>query len=184
MRTLKLQTQVTIDGFMSGPAGEMDWMTLSWDDALKRYVTALSAPVDTILLGRKLAQGFIPHWAARPADEPADAIDKMNGSRKVVFSKTSKTSEWANTVIASGPLRDEVERLKRAPGGDLIAYGGGDFVSSLIAEQLIDDLHLLVNPVALGAGMPVFRGRTSYALVKATPFPCGIVALNYRPVRA
>lgn len=183
MRTLKLQTQVTIDGFMAGAAGEMDWMTVPWDDALNHYVTALTEPVDAILLGRKLAQGFIPHWAALPADEPALAIEKMNGSRKVVFSKTLTSSEWPNTVIASGPLRDEVERLKRAPGGDLIAYGGGDFVSSLIAEQLIDDLHLLVNPVALGSGMRVFRGKCSYALVTATPFPCGIVALHYRPVR-
>jgi len=183
MRTLKLQTQVTIDGFMSGPAGEMDWLTPSWDDALNRYVTALTAPVDTILLGRKLAQGFIPHWAARPADEPAEAIEKMNGSRKVVFSKTLKTSEWANTVIASGPLRVEVEQLKRAPGGDLIAYGGGDFVSSLLAEQLVDEVHLFVSPVALGGGMKVFRGRTAYQLVTATPYPCGVVELHYRPAR-
>ncbi|MBE2248989.1 MAG: dihydrofolate reductase family protein [Myxococcus sp.] len=183
MRTLKLQTQVSLDGYMSGPNGEMDWMTFAWDDALKASVAALTKPVDTILLGRKLAQGFIPHWAARPADEPAEAIEKMNGSRKVVFSKSLSTSPWANTVIAKGPLRDEVQALKAQPGGDLIAYGGGDFVSSLLAEQLVDEVHLFVSPVALGGGMKVFRGRTAYQLVTATPYPCGVVELHYRPAR-
>lgn len=183
MRKLKLQTQITIDGYMAGPAGEMDWLTFQWDEALKHYVTELTAPVDCILLGRKLAEGFITHWAAKPSYEPAAAVDKMNDTHKVVFSRTLTTSAWPNTTVAGGPLGDEVHKLKAGPGGDLIAYGGGTFVSSLLAEGLVDDIHLMVNPVALGSGMKVFPSRLGYELVKATPFACGIVALNYRPGR-
>lgn len=183
VRTLKLQTQVSIDGCMSGPDGETDWMIGEWDPAAAGYVAALTEPVDCILLGRKLAEGFIPHWAARPSYEPPEAIDKINGARKVVFSRSLTTCVWPNTEIAGGPLADEVHRLKAEPGGDMIAYGGGTFVSSLLEARLVDDLHLMVNPAALGAGMKVFRARLSYELVKATPFPCGIVALHYRPRR-
>ena len=136
-----------------------------------------------LALGRKLAEGFIPHWAAKPSYEPAAAVDKMNDTHKVVFSRTLTTSAWPNTTVAGGPLGDEVHKLKAGPGGDLIAYGGGTFVASLLAEGLVDDIHLMVNPVALGSGMKVFPSRLGYELVKATPFACGIVALNYRPGR-
>ncbi len=68
MRKLKLQVQITIDGFIAGPNGEMDCMQWDWDDSLKRYVEALTAPVDCLVLGRKLAEGFIPYWASVAAD--------------------------------------------------------------------------------------------------------------------
>ena len=79
MRKVKLQMQVSIDGFVAGPNGEMDWMVWDWDDALKDYVTRLTEPVDTIVLGRVLAQGFIPYWAADPQREGAE---KINSSKK------------------------------------------------------------------------------------------------------
>lgn len=112
MRKVKLQVQMSIDGFIAGENGEMDWLTWNWDDQLKDYVTAITAPVDCILLGRKLAQGFIPHWAAQPAGEDAQGVDKMNHTPKVVFTKTLKESPWANTVLATGDLREEVMALK------------------------------------------------------------------------
>lgn len=186
MRTFKLQVQTTLDGYMAGPNGEMDWMTFPWTDDLGAYVTALSEPVDTIVMGRRLAEGFIPHWASRPAGEPAAAVDKMNGARKVVASRTLSASPWENAVVA-GDLADAVRRLKGEPGGDLIAYGGGTLVRSLIAEGLLDELHLFVNPTAVGAGMPVFPSladRQRYRLVAARPFACGITALHLEPARA
>lgn len=81
---------MTVDGYIAGPNGEMDWMAWNWDDALKNYVTAITAPVDCIILGRKLAEGFIPHWAANPEQEGAD---KMNNTAKVVFTKTLDKSD-------------------------------------------------------------------------------------------
>lgn len=184
MRTLNLQVQVTVDGFMAGPNGEMDWMTFPWTDDIGQYVAALSAPVDTILLGRKLAEGFIPHWAAHP-DEPG--ADLFNNAPKVVFTRTLDTSPWANTRLASGELAAEINALKSQPGSDLITYGGGTFVASLIRAGLIDNLHLFVNPAAIGTGMPVFGGLAAtqaLTLVKAVPFACGIVVLHYQPKRS
>ncbi|MFX0577268.1 dihydrofolate reductase family protein [Nocardia nepalensis] len=185
MRKLKLQVQTTIDGYMSGANGEMDWMTFQWSDDLAAHVTALTADVDTIVLGRKLAEGFIPHWAAKPESEPQAAIDKMNNTPKVVISNSLTESPWENTVVAGGNLAENINRLKAEPGADIIVYGGGTLVSNLIAEDLIDDLHLFVNPAAIGAGLPVFgSGTKRFDLVSATAFECGVTELHYRPKSA
>ena len=183
MRKLKLQVQMTVDGYIAGPNGEMDWMAWNWDDALKNYVTAITAPVDCIILGRKLAQGFIPHWAANPEQEGAD---KMNNTAKVVFTKTLDKSDWPNTVFAKGNLVDEITQLKKQPGKDIIVYGGANFVSALIKEGLIDEYHLFINPTAIGNGMTIFKeidGKLNLVLVKSTSFACGIVVLHYEPKR-
>jgi dihydrofolate reductase len=183
MRTFKLQVQTSVDGYMAGADGEMDWMTFPWTDDLNAYVTALTEPVDCIVLGRKLAEGFIPHWASLPADEAGAA--KMNDTPKVVISDTLTESPWANAVVAGGDLTETVNQLKAAPGGDIIAYGGGTLVSALIANGLLDELHLFVNPTAIGTGMPVFGadGRQPLRLVAAQPFECGITALHFEPKR-
>ena len=187
MRKLKLQVQLTIDGFIAGPNGEMDWMTYNWDDELKQYVTALTEPVDTIILGRKLAEGFIPYWAevAQNAENPEqDAGKKFTATKKVVFTKTLQQSQWDNTQLAKGELSDEIKQLKNKDGQDIIAYGGGAFVSSLIKEGLIDDYHLFINPVVIGSGMTIFKERINslnLKLVKASSFECGIVVLHYVP---
>ena len=144
MRKLKLQTQISVDGCIAGPNGEMDWLVWNWDDELKKYVTALTEPVDCILLGRVLAEGFIPTWAARAAHpesaEDEAAARKFCDTHKVVFSTTLEHSQWDNTDLATGDIVEEVTRLKQRPGGDLIAYGGATFVSNLIQHGLIDEL--------------------------------------------
>jgi dihydrofolate reductase len=187
MRKFKLQTQVSIDGYMAGPNGEMDWTTFPWTDDINAYVGALTEPVDCIVLGRNLAEGFIPHWAAQPDGEPQSAIDKINDTHKVVISNTLTESPWENTVVAGGDLAETVNQLKTQPGGDMIAYGGGTLVSALIAKGLLDELHLFVNPTAIGAGMPVFANLDAYQqlrLVDAKPFDCGITALQLAPKRS
>ncbi|WP_031068918.1 dihydrofolate reductase family protein [Streptomyces sp. NRRL S-118] len=185
MRTFKLQVQVTADGYMAGPNGEMDWMTFPWTDDINAYIDALTAPVDCIVLGRRLAEGFIPTWAAGPEGEDRASIDKMNNTPKVVISRTLTASPWENTVV-SDDLAGTVQELKSKPGGDIIAYGGGTLVRDLIAQGLLDELHLFVNPTAIGAGMPVFPHTDAYQhlrLVTARPFDCGITALHYEPKR-
>jgi dihydrofolate reductase len=184
VRTLKLQVQLSVDGFIAGPNGEMDWMTHDWDDALKDYVDGVTASVDCIVLGRRLAEGFIPHWAAVAADpaHPEYAAGKLfNDLPKVVFTRTLRASPWPNTTLATGDLTEELNRLKREPGGDLIAYGGGAFASSLIAGGLVDEFHLFVNPVSLGRGMAMFgeRERQRLKLETARAFPCGVALLRY-----
>ncbi|KAA3439219.1 dihydrofolate reductase family protein [Rufibacter hautae] len=186
MRKLKLQVQMTVDGFIAGPNGEMDWMVWNWDESLNSYVHALTKPVDTIVLGRKLAEGFIPTWTSTLENpETADEFArKMVETPKVVFTKTLDKSEWAATELATGDLVEEITKIKAQEGRDIIAYGGGTFVSSLIKAGLIDEFHLFVNPVALGQGMPIFKDleqRQNLTLVKTQQFECGITVLNYVP---
>lgn len=188
MRTLKLQMQVSVDGFVAGAQGEMDWLVWEWDEELNRYVAGITEPVDLIILGRVLAEGFIPTWEARLAD-PQTADD---GARifvetpKVVFTHTLKESQWARTTLATGDLAQEISALKNQPGGDIIAYGGARFASSLIREGVVDEFHLFVNPVILGKGLAIFSdlgARQELQLVESRPFACGIVLLRYEPRR-
>ncbi|MGH1435393.1 MAG: dihydrofolate reductase family protein [Lewinella sp.] len=182
MRKLKLQVQITIDGYIAGLNGEMDWMTFPWTDDIGEYVKSITAPVDTILLGRKLAQGFIPHWAGVAADASNPEVEagkKFTNTPKVVFTKTLKAVAWPNTALAGRDLVEEVNALKSMEGEDLIAYGGGKFVSNLISENLIDEYHLFVNPAALGTGMKIFKQRTQLKHIKSQSFDCGIVVLVY-----
>lgn len=190
MRKLKLQVQTSADGFVCGPNSEMDWMTWNWDEGLMKYVTELTEPVDTILLGRKLAEGFIPHWmnaAKTPEQNPGS--EKLNSTPKVLFSTTMTQEDvdsrnWERTRHAVKELKDEVNDLKSRPGGDLIAYGGANFVSSLINEGLIDEYHLFVNPAAIGEGKRIFTGHTPLKLEQSSAFDCGIVVLKYVPQTA
>ncbi len=189
MRKLKLQVQMTVDGYVAGPNGEMDWVTFNWDDALKQYVTDITEPVDCIVLGRKLAEGFIPHWASVAAnpDHPEFAAGvKFTDTPKVVFTKTLDQSNWDNTILAKGDLADEINQLKNQAGQDIIAYGGATFVSTLIKHGLIDEYHLFVNPAAIGNGMAIFQeldSKQNLTLIKSKAFDCGIVVLNYEPKR-
>lgn len=186
MRKLKLQVQMTIDGFIAGPNGEMDWMNFNWSDDIKDYVTAITDPVDTILLGRNLAEGFIPHWtAAYNSPTPEPGAEKFATTPKVVFTKTLSSSPWDNTTLAKGDLATEVNALKQQAGKDMIAYGGGKFVSALIKEKLIDELHLFINPAVIGNGMPIFKdinAKQDLQLIQSKQFDCGIIVLTYKPV--
>ena len=186
MRRLKLQVQTTIDGYMAGPDGELDWLTGNWTEDIGDYINALTASVDCIILGRHLAEGFIPAWASRPEGEPEDTIDWMNTTPKVVISRTLAASPWENAVVAGGDLTETINELKSQPGGDLIVYGGVTLVQDLIARELIDDLYLFVNPVAIGAGKSVFPDRSlvwRFLLAGAQPFACGVTALHLQPMR-
>ncbi len=188
MRKLKLQIQISVDGFVAGPNGEMDWMIWNWDDALEAFVNELTAPVDCILLGRKMTEGFISHWenvASNPDDPEYLFGKKFIDTPKVVFSKTLKTSEWKNTIVATGTIADEVNRLKQQIGGDIIVYGGASFVSDLIEHDLIDEYDLFVNPAAIGKGLSIFTGREEpmrLSLSTARQFDCGIVVHQYKKI--
>jgi len=176
---------MTVDGFIGGPNGEMDWNVRDWTDDINQYVTAIVQSIDTIVLGRKLAEGFIPYWTnvARDMDHPENSAGRIfTNTRKVVFSKTLQRSEWENTTLADGDLVDEITALKAQPGKDIIAYGGATLVSALINHALIDEFHLFINPVAIGSGLTIFQElerRKNLALLHSIAFDCGIVVLHY-----
>jgi dihydrofolate reductase len=187
MRKLKLQVQISVDGYIAGPQGEMDWITWNATEDFINYVTELTDSSDTMLLGRKLAEGFIPYWTsiiANPEDPQYSFAKKMIDTPKIVFSKTLDKSIWDNTAVAKDDLAAEINRIKNQEGKDIIMYGGAEFVSSVIKAGLIDEYHLFVNPAAVGKGMAIFNtleGCQKLSLVKATPLKNGIVILCYQP---
>lgn len=185
MRKLKLQMQVSLDGFNStGPNDDQKWVTWAWDE-IKDYVFELLDTSDTILIGRKLAVDYIPYWQnslTKPDDQMYDAAKMIVSTKKVVFSKTLEKSLWYNTDLAKGDLKDEIAKLKNQSGKDIIVYGGSSFVSALIKEGLIDEFHFFVNPVALGKGVSAFdnlENLQQLRLKKSITYDCGIVLLVY-----
>ena len=160
VRTFKLQVQTSVDGYMAGPNGEMDWLTFPWTDDIGTYIDAHHEAGRHDRAGPQARRGVHPRLGGRPEGETQESIDWMNNTPKVVISNSLTESPWDNAVVAGGDLAETVNELKAKPGGDLIAYGGGTLVSNLIAEGLLDELHLFVNPTALGAGMPVFPSAT------------------------
>lgn len=186
MRKLKLQVQMTVDGYMGGLNGEMDWMAFPWTEDINQYVGDIVDSVDTIVLGRKLAEGFIPYWAdvaANPNNPEVESGKKFTDTPKVVFSKTLDKCPWGNTVLAKGNIVEEITKLKKQGGKDIYACGGATFVSALIKHGLIDEFHLFINPTAIGNGLPIFKdleGQQNLTLVKSQAFDCGIVVLNYK----
>ena len=184
-----MQVQITIDGFISGQNGEMDWMCFPWSEDVKNYVKEITEPVDTIVLGRKLAEGFIPHWenvANTPSDPDFEGGVKYTNTPKIVFSKTIKKSIWENTEVANGELVEEITKLKNQNGNDIIVYGGGTFVTSLIKASLIDEFHLFINPTVIGKGMTIFKGLNQNPKLKlknSEQFECGIAMICYELIK-
>ena len=187
MRKLKLQVQITVDGFVGGPNGELDWMTFNMDDKILKYINSITDASDTILMGRKMTDGFVNYWTGvleNPESPEYAFARKMVDYPKVVFTKTLDESAWPNTVLAKGNIVEEVSHLKNQQGKDLIVYGGAGFVSSLIKHNLIDEYHLFVNPVAISSGMTIFSdvgGKFRLKQLDATPYECGITVHKYLP---
>jgi dihydrofolate reductase len=190
MRKLILQMHISIDGFVAGLKGELDWVNQSRDDELVNCINELHDPVDCIIMGREMSDGFVEGWASYLAspdmsDAPARRLArKMVETPKIVFSNTLEKVESENTTLAKGDALQEVSQLKNRSGGDIIVFGGASFVSSLIKQGLIDQYNFLVNPVALGEGMTIFSNlddKLNLQLVKAKGFDCGVVFLCYEP---
>jgi dihydrofolate reductase len=190
LRKLRLQVQMSVDGCIAGPNGEMDWMVGLLDDELIKYAYKLTEPVDTILLGRKMTDVFISYWSNvmnKPDDPWYTFAKKMIETPKVVFTKTVNKSRWINTDIATGNLIEEVSKIKSQNGMDIVVYGGASFDSSLIKEKLIDEFYLFINPVAIGNGMTIFKDLNEiqkYTLIESKVFECGIVLLRYEAKRS
>ena len=190
LRKLRLQVQMSVDGCIAGPNGEMDWMVGLLDDESIKYAYQITESVDTILLGRKMTDVFISSWlnVMNKPDDPWYAFSKkMIETPKVVFTKTLNKSRWINTDIATGDLVEEVSKIKRQNGRDIIVYGGASFDSSLIKEKLIDEFYLFINPVAIGNGMTIFKDFNEiqkYTLIESKVFESGKILLRYEPKRS
>ncbi|WP_259069872.1 dihydrofolate reductase family protein [Mucilaginibacter sp. X4EP1] len=187
MRKLKLQIQTTIDGFVAGPNGELDWQWVSGsDEAGFRKVMELAESSDTLLLGRKMTPGFIEHWENMVDNQPENPAQPlaqlMVNMRKIAFSRTQTAIAGRNLQVENGDLATVVRALKNEPGKDIIVYGGADFVSSLISLNLIDEYFIMINPVAIGKGLSIFKEKKLLKLESSIAFNHGKVLNKYLPV--
>jgi dihydrofolate reductase len=175
MRKVVLMMHVSLDGFVARENGDLDWVFGDIDDEMKKWTVDLLRPMETQLLGRGAYSEQVQYWPTA-TDELAPVI---NAATKIVFSATLDTVEWQNARLARGDVEDEIARLKAEPGGDVFVPGGARFAQSLSARRLIDEYHLVVHPVALGTGMPLFTEPAELSLIGSRAFATGAVALAY-----
>src|SRR5258705_7016200 len=187
MRKLKLHMNMSLDGYVARLNGELDWMTWDQDDKLIEFIHSLIDSSDTILLGRKMTDGFVNHWENvvnnKPDSPDFSLAKKIVDIPKVVFTKTLDKSPWNNTTLAKGNLAEEIANLKKQPGKDILVFGGAGFVSSLIKEGLIDEYHLIVNPTAMGNGLTIFNSLDSiqkFSPIQAKLYKGGKTVLSYK----
>jgi dihydrofolate reductase len=180
LRRLIVSEMVTVDGFFAGPNGELDWFVQ--DEALDKFANDLLESVDTILYGRATYQMMAGYWPhAR-----GSFADRTNRLPKLVFSATldeTPWGDWGNARPVKGVLAEEVAKLKNESGNDIVIYGSGSIVQALMRLGAIDEYRLVMNPVVLGAGRPLFGGldeKRNLRLAEAVSWPSGCVALTYQ----
>lgn len=186
MRNVILAMQMSLDGFVGKPNGEMDWVTFS-EEMDNTMLPEMIERADTCLIGRNLYQGFASYWPTAPQTNPnitkgeilfSKWIDQAN---KVVFSTTLDNAEWNNSRLVRGDLAAEVVRLKQQPGEDIVTFGGVHLAQELVRLGLIDEYQLMLNPILLGKGLPLFTdgiAQQKLKLVSCSSYN-GAVALRY-----
>jgi dihydrofolate reductase len=182
MRKIVAGLFMSLDDVVEAPE---DWQLPYFDDEMGEAIGAQMAASDTLLLGRRTYEEFAAFWP----DQPSDALfaDYMNTTPKLVVSTTLDTVEWANSAVLKGDVAEELAALKQRPGSNINVFGSGALVRYLLAENLLDELQLLVCPVVVGSGRHLFEdgaGQRALALVSASTFGTGVVQLTYRPARA
>jgi dihydrofolate reductase len=186
MRKLKLQMNMAVDGFVGGINGEQNWLEPNQDDEFKKhYQNDIIDSVDTLLMGRKMTEVFISYWENIVNNQPDNPVflfaQKLVNIPKIVFSKTITTVAGKNITVENGDLVTEVNNLKNESGKGILVYGGANFVSSLIKNNLIDEFNLFIHPTAIGDGLKIFTNTTKLKLINSKSYKCGVVANQYKP---
>jgi dihydrofolate reductase len=185
MRKIISFMHVSLDGFVAGPNGEMDWIKV--DEEIFEYVGKRIGEGDTALYGRVTYQMMEGYWPTA-ADKPNASKHDIEHSRwyskvhKVVLSKTMQDQDLANTTIISGNLSHGIHEIKQAPGEDILLFGSPTATHSLMQLNLVDGYWLLVNPIILGQGIPLFahiHDKIKLKLLTTRSFTCGVTELNY-----
>jgi dihydrofolate reductase len=178
MRRLFVSNLMSLDGFFEGPNGEFDWPVV--EEEFLGYAREMLRTVDTILFGRRTYLHMAAYWPTAPRDEIAE---QMNSLRKVVFSRTLEQAQWNNSHLVRGDAAGEVARLKRESGKDLVILGSASLASSLLKANLIDEYRVILEPVVLGSGHPLFESideRIRMKLTDSRVLGTGVVVLYYQ----
>ncbi|HEY5414866.1 MAG TPA: dihydrofolate reductase family protein [Gemmatimonadaceae bacterium] len=189
MRKLIVSEFMTLDGVMQAPGGKDEdrdggfehggWTIPYWHDDIGKSFGALMADTDAFLLGRRT---YVTHAEAFEPLPAGDLFgDMMNAPKKYVVSRTLKAPIWRNTTIIRDNVIESVRALKAEPGKNILTDGSSQLIHALFAHDLVDELHLLLYPLALGKGKRVLpeEGLTKFSLKSATPYPTGVVGLHY-----
>jgi dihydrofolate reductase len=190
MRKVILSNMVTLDGFFEGPNKELDWQIVDGEN--KEYAIDLLSKVDALLFGRVTYQLMADYWpaaATNPSTPKSDLeiADKMNNLPKIVFSKTLQEVKWNNSRLVKENIAKEISKMKQQPGKDMVIFGSGSIVSTFMQHGLIDEYRIIVNPIVLGNGNPLFKGingKQNLKLLNTKVFDSGIVILFYEPAQA
>ena len=182
MRKITAGLFVALDGVVQDP---QDWHFPYFNDEMATAVDRQLGNSDTLLLGRKTYDSFAGAWPDREAagEEDAYFAKKLGDARKVVVSNQDLQFTWRNSEQLQGNLVEAVAALKNEPGGDIGMSGSVSVVRQLVDAGLLDELHLLIHPIAVRGGMRLFdEGETiPLRLLSATPFTTGVVYLVYGP---
>jgi dihydrofolate reductase len=186
MRQVILQEFVSLDGLAAGPNASVDFVPAATRDdrSFEQHQLQFAETIDTILLGRVTYQMFAGYWPTATMDTDK-AADMLNMTPKVVFSKTldqAPWGKWAEARVVKADAAEAVARLKAQPGKNMVLWGSISLARSLTKAGLIDQYQLVVCPVVLGSGTPLFGDQASkleLTLQEARPFDRGEVALKY-----
>jgi len=185
-RRLILEMSVSMDGFVAGPGGELDWHAPAGEETVDngaqrhRLNLELLSQIDVIVMGSGAYTEMSRGWSG--SDNPMARF--MNSLPKLVFSQSLKTVDWNNATITRRPLEDEIPELKRKDGRDIVCFGGGRIAHSLIRERLVDEFRLTVHPVMLGDGLSLMHGLPEpqrLVLISSTVYADGSTAQVLRP---
>jgi len=186
MRKIVVGLFISLDGVVQGPGPQDDfalagWTMPYWDDAIGEFIGESSAAADALLLGRVTYQGFESAFANNTDGDPAAAM--MNNIHKYVVSTTLEEATWINSTLINGNVVEEIARLKQQPGKNINISGSGTLVQTLLDQGLVDELNLLVYPVALGQGKRLFKDGSNLTLklAQTRTFNSGVVHLTYEP---
>jgi len=185
MRKLIFFMHTSLDGFVAGLNGEMDWINI--DDTMFDFVATMTDKADTALYGRVTYEMMQSYWPTAGEQPNASKHDKVHSAwynkvSKVVLSKTISEKGLDNTRVIDDQLADNINKIKKQDGKNILIFGSPTASHSLLSEGLIDEFWLFVNPVLLGHGIPLFKGvteMTKLKLIETKIFSCGVIALHY-----
>ncbi len=190
MRRIVVSEFVSLDGVMEDPGGAEKFKHGGWsfkfrDDQVPKYKLDELSASDSLLLGRLTYEGFAKAWPSVKDD--VGFADKMNNMAKFVVSTTLKKLDWNNSRLIKTNVAEEVKKVKQQPGKDILVYGSGKLVNTLLQHDLVDELRLMVHPVVLGSGRRLFDENAEamkvLKLAASKTFPSGIVLLSYYPAK-
>jgi len=185
MRKIISFMHISLDGFVAGPNGEMDWIKV--DQEIFDYVGQRIGEGDTSLYGRKTYEMMESYWPTAGDKPGASKHDIQHAKwykqvRKLVLSRTLREEGLTNTKILNNNFSETINEIKRQPGKDILLFGSPTATHALIQLNLIDGYWLFVNPIVLGKGIPLFvdiREKIKLKLLSTRPFTCGVTELNY-----